>query len=212
MPLTNPATSLETRALADSISYEDFLAQSDEDVHAEWVDGEILLMSPASIRHQNLSDFLVSLMRAFAEAHDLGVVLSAPIQMKTGPELPGREPDILFLASEHSSRLQDTHLAGPADLVVEIVSPESRLRDRGQKFAEYEMGGVREYWILDPELERADFYVLGSDGRFGRRSVDADGAYRSEVMPRFWVRVEQLWRIPLPPVLGALADLGLIRP
>ncbi|MCP3957396.1 MAG: Uma2 family endonuclease [bacterium] len=200
----------QTQSRAE-ISYEEFLAQSDEDIRAEWVDGEIVLMGPASIRHQNLSDFLVSLMRAFAEAHDLGVVLSAPIQMKTGPELPGREPDVLFLAQDHVTRLRENHLDGPADLAVEIVSPESRLRDRGEKFAEYEMGGVREYWILDLELERADFYVLGGDGRYERRVVDAGGAYRSQVMPGFWLQVEQLWMQPLPPILQALAKLDLIR-
>lgn len=60
-----------------------------------------------------------------------------------------------FVAEEHLDRLQEMHLEGPADLVVEIVSPESRLRDRGEKFAEYELAGVSEYWLLDPELRRA---------------------------------------------------------
>jgi len=200
-----------TQIATEPISYEEFLARSDEDVHAEWVDGEVVPMSPASIRHQNLSDFLVALMRAFAEAHDLGVVLSAPIQMKTGPDLAGREPDILFLAHHHRDRLRDSYLEGPADLVVEIVSPESRLRDRGAKFAEYEMGGVGEYWILDPELERADFYHLGSDGRYERRSADDGGVYRSRLLPGFRVRVDRLWQEPLPPLLEALAELGLVR-
>ncbi|MFQ5793902.1 MAG: Uma2 family endonuclease [Candidatus Bipolaricaulia bacterium] len=48
---------------------------------------------------------------------------------------------------------------------IEIISPESRLRDRGEKFAEYEMGGVQEYWLLDPEEKRVDFYML-RDGRY----------------------------------------------
>lgn len=211
MPPVSRAARHLPQVLAEPISYEDFLAQSDEDLHAEWVDGEVILMSPASIRHQNLSDFLVSLMRAFVEAHKLGVVLSAPIQMKTGPNLAGREPDILFLTREHASRLKKNHLAGPADLAVEIVSPESRLRDRGEKFAEYEMGGVREYWILDIELERADFYVLGGDGRYQRCTEDAGGIYRSQIMPGFWIRTGELWQEPLPSVLRSLAGLDLIR-
>jgi len=43
--------------------------------------------------------------------------------------------------------LKHTYPDGPADLAIEIVSEESRLRDRGEKFAEYEVGGVKEYWI-----------------------------------------------------------------
>ena len=54
--------------------------------------------------------------------------------------------------------MQATYLDGPADVVVEIISPESRLRDRGEKFAEYEMGGVREYWLIDSERHEADWY------------------------------------------------------
>jgi len=209
MPETIAAPSLSLSP-GESISYEDFLAWADEDVRAEWVDGRVMLEGPASIPHQQLSSFLFYLMQAFAEKHDLGVVLPAPTQMKTGPELPGREPDLLFLSRERENRLRKTHLDGPADLVVEIVSPESRLRDRGEKFAEYEMGGVREYWILDPEIERADFYVLDDDGRYERVAPDTDRIYHSRAMPGFWIDIRWLWRKPLPPVLGTLAKLGLV--
>ena len=81
--------------------------------------------------------------------------------MKIGPDLPGREPDILFIAREHLDRFRDTYLDGPADLVVEIISRDSRARDRGDKFYEYEQGGVREYWLLDYLRRQAEFYQLG---------------------------------------------------
>ena len=93
----------------------------------------------------------------------MGVVRFAPFQMKTGPNLPGREPDLLFIAQEHLDRLKGTYLEGPADLVVEIVSPDSGARDRGEKFYEYERGGVPEYWLLDYARRQAEFYQLGQD-------------------------------------------------
>ncbi len=191
------------------MSYEEFLEWLDEDTWAEWVDGEVVMLSPASQRHQDLADFLTSILRAFVEAHSLGRVISAPFQMKTHPDLPGREPDLLFIDKEHLDRLKETYLDGPADLVVEIVSPESRLRDRGEKFAEYEAGGVREYWLIDPDEKRADFYVLGEDGRYERRRPEA-GVYRSEVVKGFWIKEEWLWRDPLPPTLKVLKELGVI--
>ncbi|MDW8290080.1 MAG: Uma2 family endonuclease, partial [Armatimonadota bacterium] len=80
--------------------------------------------------------------------------------MKTGADLPGRSPDILFVSQQNLHRLKPTYLDGPADLVVEIISPESEERDRTQKFSEYERGGVREYWLIDPEKRLAEFYVL----------------------------------------------------
>jgi Uma2 family endonuclease len=195
---------------ARKLTYEEFLTWCDEDTWAEWVDGEVVVLSPASARHQQLADFLVQTLGVYVQAKGLGLLLSAPFQMKTGPDLPGREPDLLFVARENLGRLKDRYLEGPADLVVEVVSPESRLRDRGEKFAEYEAGGVREYWLVDPEARQADFYVLGPDNRYDRRRADAAGIYRSQVVEGLWVRSEWLWQDPLPPVLAVLRELGLL--
>ena len=148
------------------MTYEEFLDWCDEDTCAEWVDGEVEMVSPASREHQGIKIFLVELLSRFVAARNLGVVLDAPFQMKTGPELAGREPDILFVATEQLARLKKTYLDGPADLAIEIVSPESVLRDRGAKFAEYELGGVSEYWLIHREQRRADFYQLDAQGRY----------------------------------------------
>ncbi len=189
------------------LSYEEFLKLYDEDAHAEWVDGEVIPLSPASNRHQDLVRFLTVILSVYVERHDLGVIRPAPFQMRIG--LSGREPDLLFVAQEHLERLKESYLDGPADLVVEISSPESRLRDRGEKLAEYELAGVREYWLLDPEEQRADFYLLSSDGRYDRRRPQPDGRYRSEVLAGFELDTTWLWRSPLPPVLEVLQTLKL---
>ncbi len=187
------------------MSYEEFLAWADEDTLAEWVDGEVIMTSPASKRHQEISDFLLSVLRIFVEQRDLGVILSAPFQMRL--EHSGREPDLLFVATEHLERLKETYLDGPADLVVEVVSPESAGRDRGDKFYEYAQGGVSEYWLLDPQLEQAEFYRL-SEGRYESVRPDEEGVYRSSVLPDFWLRVDWLWQEPLPTVEDVLLEVG----
>jgi Uma2 family endonuclease len=192
------------------LTYEEFLEWCDEDTWAEWVNGEVIVLTPASDRHQDLADFLTAILRVYTEARGLGVVRSAPFQMKTGPELPGREPDVLFIATEHLERLKKTFLDGPADLVIEITSPESRLRDRGEKFAEYELGGVKEYWLINPEREEADFYRLDERGRYRLTEPNSEGVYRSVVLPGFRLKVGWLWQEPLPPVLDVLRELGLI--
>jgi Uma2 family endonuclease len=144
-----PLETLEKAVPPGKMTYEEFLAWADEDTWAEWVNGEVIILSPASKRHQDLAFFLAALLRLFVEARQLGFVVTAPFQMKIGADLPGREPDILFISREHLDRFRDTYLDGPADLVVEIISRDSRARDRGDKFYEYEQGGVREYWLLD---------------------------------------------------------------
>jgi Uma2 family endonuclease len=188
------------------MTYEEFLNWCDEDTLAEWVDGEIIMVLPASVHHQRLADFLVKCLGIYVEQRDLGVVLSAPFQMKLEH---GREPDLLFIAKEHLDRLRDNYLDGPADLVVEIVSPESAARDRGEKFYEYEAGGVGEYWLIDPLRQRAEFYQL-EEGRYTLVQPDAGGVYHSAVVRGFWLRVTWLWQDPLPPTLDVLRELGII--
>ncbi len=140
------------------VTYEEFLAWADEDVPAEWVDGEVIMMSPASRRHQEIAKFLAALLTFFVEAKQSGTILIAPFQMKLETRPSGREPDILFVARERLDLLTNTYLNGAADLAVEIISPESRTRDRGDKFYEYEGAGVREYWLIDPVRKQAEFY------------------------------------------------------
>jgi Uma2 family endonuclease len=192
------------------VSYEEFLDWCDEDTLAEWVDGEVIMTSPASNRHQAVVGFLYKILDFYVEQRELGRVIIAPFQMKIGSTLPGREPDLLFIARENLGRLKDTYLDGPADLAVEVVSIESRLRDRGEKLAEYEMGGVREYWIIDPGEQRADFYLLAPDGRYERKRPDAKRVYRSEVLTGFWLKEEWLWQEPPPKALAVLRELGVV--
>jgi Uma2 family endonuclease len=195
------------------MTYEEFLSWADEDTRAEWVAlpgekvGEVVVTSPASKQHQSIAGFLNRVICTFVEQHDLGVVLTAPFQMKLEH---GREPDVLFVAAEHLGRLQETFLDGPADLVIEIISPESVGRDRGDKFYEYEAGGVREYWLIDPLRQMADFYRLDESGRYRATLAGQEGVYRSEVVAGFWLRVEWLWQEPLPKTLDVLRELGLL--
>lgn len=198
-----------TRSLPKGkVDYEQFLEWLDEDTWAEWVDGEVVLMSPVSSEHSNLHAFLLTILRLYASSRQLGVVLSEPFQMKTGADLPGRSPDILFVSQQHLSRLKPTYLDGPADLVVEIISPDSEERDRVHKFAEYERGGVREYWLIDPQKRVAEFYVLGGEGKYVLQASGEAGEYHSVVLQGLWLRIEWLWE--LPPEIEVLRAWGIV--
>jgi len=91
---TPGASPSSTPRTPERMTYEEFLDWAEEGSSAEWVEGEVILMTPASDRHQDLADFLTVLVRLYVEAHQLGQVRSAPFQMKTGEDLPGREPDL----------------------------------------------------------------------------------------------------------------------
>jgi Uma2 family endonuclease len=193
----------EPPAVKRKMTYEEFLDWADEDTLAEWVRGEAVMTSPASLRHQLLVEFLMRIMADYVDDCDLGLVLVAPFQMKLEN---GREPDLLFVRQEHRDRLHETYLDGPADLVVEIVSPESVGRDRGDKFYEYAEGGVPEYWLIDPQRQRADFYRL-KEGEYVSLLAGKQGKYTSQALAGFWLQVEWLWQDPLPSVRQVLEEI-----
>jgi Uma2 family endonuclease len=118
-----------------------------------------------------------------------------------------REPDLLFVAAARRHLLDQQRLNGPADLVVEIVSPESAARDRADKFDEYQGAGVREYWVVDVRegKERVDFWLLAEDGRYRAALPDGAGVYRSTVLGGFWLDTAWLWQEPLPSALATFA-------
>jgi Uma2 family endonuclease len=178
------------------MSYEEYLAWCDEDIRAEWVDGEVIVHMPVKAIHQIVLGFLSQLLNLYIELYDLGQLLVAPLEMKSDLEASSREPDILFIAKENLARLTEERLEGPADLIVEIISKESVRRDRDDKFKEYRAAGVREYWLIDPRRrkERADFYWLNESGEYQLLGTEDDERVESRVLPGFWLKPAWLWQ------------------
>ena len=198
-------------ALTDAspkISYEDFLVQYDG-VHAEWVDGEVELRMSVTGVHQRIGNFLFRLMAEYVEAYDLGQVFQLEFQMKLARERSGREPDLFFVQKSRLSDTQSSFFDGPADLVVEIVSTDSIKRDYEDKFAEYESGGVPEYWLIDPLTQQVNFFQRDADGLFQSVVPNADGIYFSTGLPGFWVREEWFWQSPAPSMSAMRKEFGL---
>ncbi|GAB4431886.1 MAG: Uma2 family endonuclease [Anaerolineae bacterium] len=202
-------TTPKTEQVIEKISYDEFLRKY-SGVHAEWVGGEVINLMTASNRHQDLVDWLIAILRMFVETYNLGWVRSAPFNMQMPHLERGREPDILFVTQGRLHIIQESNLSEAADLVIEIVSPESIGRDRGEKFVEYEAAGVREYWLIDPDRQQAEFYRLTEAGRYHLIFPGDEGIFRSEVLSGFWLRIDSLWQEPLPKVLDTVRELGLV--
>src|SRR5690348_10268819 len=136
--MTQQVTSPASHRVQPRMSYAEFLERYMNSEHVEWVDGEAVEMPAVSYTNANIAMFLAALLRFALDLRKAGIVLTEPYNMKTGPDLPGRSPDVLVVTSEHLSRVREDHLEGPADVVFEIVSESSRTVDRVDKFREYQ--------------------------------------------------------------------------
>lgn len=174
----------------------------------EWVEGRVVPLAAVDLRHDDLCTWLAALLRFYVDANELGTVHQEPYVMRCAPGLPGRSPDILFVARRHRDRLKEKFLEGPADVAVEVVSTGSQVRDRGEKFYEYEKGGVGEFWLLDPLRRNAEFYALADEGLYQAIPV-RDGVFRSGRIEGFWLREAWLWQQPLPKVNLVARELGI---
>jgi Uma2 family endonuclease len=128
----------------------------------EFSNGFVEFLPMPTMIHQLIAHLLHRLLESFASVHGLGTVVGAPFKVRIG-DGKHREPDVVFMLTEHASRISNDFWIG-ADLVMEVVSDgeENRYRDLVTKRDEYVRAGIPEYWIVDPEL--GQITVLTLDG------------------------------------------------
>ena len=189
-------------------SWEQFDALPD-DTKAELIDDELIYTMPVNERHNAAQLFIQTVLSLYVVKQGLGRVFTDQFEMRLG--LQRFVPDVSFVRTAHLDRVLPTRIEGPADLVVEVLSPDSAERDRGIKLREYAAAGVQEYWLLDPEAERIEVYNRQPDGTFAALAPDRTSAMASQVVPGLRLQPEWLWpgAARPPDVLAALRAHGI---
>ena len=121
-------TRLRKRGRAGSYTFEDFCEIIRGDQKADLIDGVIYMASPENTDANDLFGWLFLVMRGYARRTKQGRVFGSRVALRLSAE-DGPEPDIAFVRTEHLDRVKRGHVAGAADLAVEIVSPDSVERD-----------------------------------------------------------------------------------
>ena len=66
------------RPASRHMTFKEFLTLDDEATMSEWIDGEVIFMSPAAERHQDLILFLAQTLGLFVQVHNLGRIYCHP--------------------------------------------------------------------------------------------------------------------------------------
>jgi Uma2 family endonuclease len=152
---------------------EQFRRSMDEDVRAEFINGEVVIQMTARNNHTMAVKYLLRLLSIFVETRGLGTVNSE--QSMTGFTRNDYLPDICFWNSSKAAIIEgQTTLYPVPDFIVEVLSSSTESRDRGVKFEDYASHGVNEYWIVDPEDRVIEQYLL-RDGRYELAGKFSDG-------------------------------------
>lgn len=177
-------------------SHQDYLTavSEHETLRVEYLNGDIVMTPARSPHHQIIVTNLVLLLGQYAMTNGLGLVLPAPLDVVLAKEAQIAQPDVIFIAKERAPKLVTrAAITGAPDLVLEIISPSTARADRKIKPTLYSKHGVAEYWLVDPEDQSVEVFVLDGDsyrlagiylagdtirnGRFADASIAVDSIF-----------------------------------
>ncbi len=173
-------------------TYEDYLSL-DEEKRYEIIDGELFEMPAPSVRHQEISGRLYVKLFNYIVESSLGIVLYAPIDVVLS-EKDVLQPDLVVVLKENLSIVQERGIFGVPDLVVEIVSASSYKRDTEDKKRLYANYGVKEYWLVLPELRLIEVLTL-EEGEYRAFSFACErGKVCSKLADGLCIDLEEVFR------------------
>lgn len=172
------------------ISEKEYLEMTDEDSNCELFEGDLIMGSPASTRHEEVFGFLYFLMSGYADKKGLGKVMGSrlPMRLEQGTFV---EPEIIFVQKEREHLFKEQCLEGPADLVVEILSPSTYRYDLTMKREKYKSHRIREIWFVDIIKNKLLVDLLKGDS-YETLEIEK-GRLTSHVLEGFWIDLEWIW-------------------
>jgi Uma2 family endonuclease len=188
------------------LTYEDYVVLP-EDRRYEVVDGDLFAMPSQTPFHQTVLLRVTLLLDDFVEARHLGVVLHGPVDVLLS-RYDVVQPDALYVSAERRSILAEKYVAGPPDLIIEVLLPESENHDRVAKAERYAAFGVSEMWLVNPAAKTIEVLVNIAQSFFREGLYGEADTARSTVLPGLEFSVAPLF----DPILVDLATIDMQGP
>jgi Uma2 family endonuclease len=176
-------------------TYQDYLRLPDDGNRYEVIRGALYVTPAPRIKHQFSVAECLFRLSGFVRERDLGTVLMAPldVNLPAGIATPV-QPDIVFFRKGNEPDWEHNSFDGVPDLVLEVLSPGTRSRDRGVKLRAYQDAGVPEYWMVDPDTRTVTVYGLKAGREYAELCRGGVGdRVRSAVIPGFELAVTRVF-------------------
>jgi len=168
-----------------------YFDEIDDSVKAEFINGEIVYHSPVNNSHNMVGTRLLTLLMHHVTLYKLGYVGFDKVSTQFTRNV--YEPDICFFNLEKSKHFKKKQVVFPVpDFVVEILSDSTEANDRTLKYLDYEMHGVKEYWIIHPMQHFVEQYILNNK-KYQLHKKYTEGTIENTVVPGFFVDTEILF-------------------
>jgi len=170
----------------------DFYNDIDDDVKAEFINGEVVIHSPVKKRHTSAAGRLYKLISTYVERFRLGFVGYEKTMIECTRN--SYEPDVCYFDNQKAKHFDDDQsIYPPADLTVEVLSKSTAPKDRGIKFEDYAANHIREYWIIDPVKETVEQYQLDETGTYELILKSGEGRIKCEVVEGFNIPIRAIF-------------------
>jgi Uma2 family endonuclease len=157
------------------------------------IEGELVMTPSPTTLHQIIAGNINEKIRAFVKAKGAGLVLFAPIDIYLDDENVF-QPDIVFISKQKRDIIKDDGIQGAPDMVIEILSPSTAYYDLKKKYKIYEKFGVKEYWIVDPEMKGVELFSLTEQGKFLLSAAFSEkGIVKSGILNGFEMTLEEIF-------------------
>ncbi|MGH9448436.1 MAG: Uma2 family endonuclease [Terriglobia bacterium] len=173
------------------LTYQDLTAIPDDGKRHEIINGEHLVTAAPLKRHQLAVQNLSFALDSFVRAAHLGRVFGCPVDVVLS-DYDVVEPDVIVVLKGRLSQHNERNFQGAPDIVVEVLSQSTAMRDRGDKLKLYAKHGVEEYWIVDADAQSIDAYCFHKDDP-GPRTLRPADALTSCLLPGFEIRVAAIF-------------------
>ncbi len=144
-----------------NFTYQDYLELPREvGYQFEVLEGTLIKEPSPNVLHQRVSRRLLRILEDyFKEVDPEGEVFNAPLDV-TLSEHNVVQPDIFYIAGNMKEIIKEKRIDGSPMLVVEIISPNNKRKDRLQKMRIYQNAGIENYWLVDPAEKTMECFVL----------------------------------------------------
>jgi Uma2 family endonuclease len=176
-----------------SWTYDDWLTFPDDGWKYEIINGELHMTPAPATGHQKSSISLSSRLYTYVQDHDLGMVLTAPCDVRLPNQPVPFQPDIFFIRKNNLQIIQETEVIGAPDLVIEILSPSNASYDRVEKFEVYQAAAVPEYWLVDYQAKTIEIFSLVEGAYQLAKKYGLSDAITSAQLPGFQLPVERVF-------------------
>jgi Uma2 family endonuclease len=156
----------------------------------ELVYGVVREPAMPNYQHQRIATRLIARLHAHVEQTGIGEVLAPMDVVLDDKEALVVQPDIVFVSRDRLATIKE-RIWGAPDLVIEILSPSSAMRDRTIKVGWFRQYGVRECWLID--VRNRSVEVMELQSTTPTRMVSGTQRIRSAVLPGWAVTAEQMF-------------------